>query len=526
MKIFVKNVTKLFVLVASCAFKTDAMFEAATMNNSFEVVQFIGNDISDNIISREYFAKCKALTMRSIEMFGGKQLTRTIAASYNYNSEPRKKYNEEVNKLADDVCNKNILAIEQELFIAKAEKENMIQNLRQEKNAFVQQNMRDWDSQAEKFYMLELLPKICMSIATQLIDTELEKQFLDFQNKIDNKINITPAEDMLRQNVQTLHELLDEQNLGRILALLKSMFANENPINDDKQKIDKIENQCLCTKEKFGECFGNSNEYFIFIGDNPAQEKDSYKIESILPRKYLNKKTKLAIVIPGSVGGRSVQVGTHAFFRLFHCNEQLIENIRIKLIFKQVDGQKVVFPSDLSNMFDDFQYEANGLKVVAIDFSGVYFPEPIYDMSAMFRNCRNLTQLDLNNFDTSSVEHMEQMFSKCVKLQTLNINNFNTSNVVNMAQMFRSCKSLKKLDLSNFNTKDVEDMSRLFYKCKELRTLDLSNFDVSNVETITDMFAGCKKLQEVKIKQTTLNLLLKKDKNLFRDCNNLQIVYA
>lgn len=515
-----QSIVNLFALVASY------MSATGTVNNSSEVVHFTGNDIGDNVISRDYSAKLKVLNTKSIEMFGGNQLTSTIAATHNYSSEGRKKYKTDVNKAADDWYYRNVLAIERDRMIVKAAKKNMGKDLLRTRNDFVQDQMKKWDERAEEFYMLTLLPKLCVNIVEELLDTEMEKQSSSINNKIDNNIEITQGEETFLNNINTIYELLDNQKIPEMLALFKLMVADEQKLHNDKQKINKIKNYCLYAQTKFSMCFGNSNEYFIFIGDNPDNERPHYKIESILPRKYLHKKTELDIVIPGSIGGSPVLLGKNAFFSLFHCNEQLMQNIRMKIIFQQTDGQMVSLPSNMSNMFDDFQYGGNGLKVMAIDFNGAYFPDSICDMSSMFRNCGNLKQLDLSNFDTSAVEYMDQMFSRCINLEKLNISNFDTSNVANMEQMFCSCERLQELDLSNFNTKNVKDMSKMFYKCKNLRTLDLSNFDVSNIKHLSDMFAGCKNLIKVKIKHSALKQLLKKDKNLFADCCNLQTTYA
>lgn len=51
-------------------------------------------------------------------------------------------------------------------------------------------------------------------------------------------------------------------------------------------------------------------------------------------------------------------------------------------------------------------------------------------MSGMFRECRNLKQLDVSRFNTANVTTMEEMFYCCESLTQLNVSNFNTANVV------------------------------------------------------------------------------------------------
>ena len=61
----------------------------------------------------------------------------------------------------------------------------------------------------------------------------------------------------------------------------------------------------------------------------------------------------------------------------------------------------------------------------------------------MFYECSLMEELNLSNFDTSSVTDMGFMFNKCHKLKEIKgINNFNTSKVTNMKAMFQKCNEL------------------------------------------------------------------------------------
>ena len=50
--------------------------------------------------------------------------------------------------------------------------------------------------------------------------------------------------------------------------------------------------------------------------------------------------------------------------------------------------------------------------------------------------------------------------------------------------MFYGCKDITEIDLSNFNTSEVTDMYNMFYGCSSLSSLDVSNFDTSKVNLI------------------------------------------
>ncbi len=115
----------------------------------------------------------------------------------------------------------------------------------------------------------------------------------------------------------------------------------------------------------------------------------------------------------------------------------------------------------------------------------------VFSMDNMFEDCRNLTSLDLSNFNTSKVHEMNNMFYNCNSLVSVDLSNLNTSKVIKMNNMFYRCKSISSLDVSSFNTSRVTDMRNMFFFCSSLTSLDLSNFDTSNVDDMYMMFRGC-----------------------------------
>ena len=56
---------------------------------------------------------------------------------------------------------------------------------------------------------------------------------------------------------------------------------------------------------------------------------------------------------------------------------------------------------------------------------------------------------------------------------------------------------MEELDLSNFDTSSVTNMGFMFYDCSSLKELDLSSFDMSSVDVKWSTFSGCKNLQTV-----------------------------
>ena len=144
-------------------------------------------------------------------------------------------------------------------------------------------------------------------------------------------------------------------------------------------------------------------------------------------------------------------------------------------------------------------------------------------LSKMFFGCSNITEIDLSNFDTSSVENMSYMFSNCNYLNKINLSNIVTTNLKHMNSMLLGCLSLSSLDLSSFNTSKVNYMGYLFNYCSSLHSLDLSNFDTSNVINMESMFQSCSGLIYLDISNFTINNATNID-NFFSLCTKLEYI--
>ena len=88
---------------------------------------------------------------------------------------------------------------------------------------------------------------------------------------------------------------------------------------------------------------------------------------------------------------------------------------------------------------------------------------------------------------------MGAMFYGCKELTSLDLKNFNTKNVTDMSEMFEGCSALTSLDLKNFNTKNVTDMSEMFYDCSGLTAIHCNT--TWQCRESENMFAGCTKLK-------------------------------
>jgi len=74
----------------------------------------------------------------------------------------------------------------------------------------------------------------------------------------------------------------------------------------------------------------------------------------------------------------------------------------------------------------------------------------------MFRNCKNLKNINLSSFDTKNVTNMKNMFYGCNNLIDINLSSFDTKNDTKMNNMFYDCNNLKKIIL-NKNSKLIKN---------------------------------------------------------------------
>ena len=174
--------------------------------------------------------------------------------------------------------------------------------------------------------------------------------------------------------------------------------------------------------------------------------------------------------------------------------------------------------TNCSNMFSSCK------EISKIDLSN-FDSSKVVNMSQMFYQCNNLESINLNNFDTSSATNISKMFFGCIKLTSINVSNFKTSKVVNMAGlfgylekieyfnldnfdtssvtsmqwMFMGCSKLISIDLSKFNTSSLINIGLFFHNCISLKSFNLSNFDTSKVECIASMFFGCINLENINL---------------------------
>ena len=174
----------------------------------------------------------------------------------------------------------------------------------------------------------------------------------------------------------------------------------------------------------------------------------------------------------------------------------------------------------LENIYGLEKWDTNAVLRFSSMFRGTSFTTlnvSTFDMSSalrldsMFRDTSNLaTIIGLEEWNTSSVLWMLDMFSGASSLTELaGIEGWNTGNVQTIAAMFRGANSLTNLDLSNWDTSSIgtatgvpaAGMANAFREMGNLESLNLESWDTRHLTPaqMANMFTGTTTLGELKL---------------------------
>ena len=111
------------------------------------------------------------------------------------------------------------------------------------------------------------------------------------------------------------------------------------------------------------------------------------------------------------------------------------------------------------------------------------------DTSSMFLQS-GLVTADLSGWITGSLTDISYMFSECKQLLSADLTGWNTSRVTDMSGLFNEDIALAEIQgLDGFATQSVKDMSWMFCRCTNLANVPFSDWATSEVTDMTYMFA-------------------------------------
>ena len=138
----------------------------------------------------------------------------------------------------------------------------------------------------------------------------------------------------------------------------------------------------------------------------------------------------------------------------------------------------------------------------------------------MFKNVKNMINIDLLNFDFSSVTSLESFFEGCTSLKSVDLSNFDFTNVLTMKLMFSKCSSLVSVNFNNLKTNNTQDLSNLFEQCTSLITIDMSSFNTPNILYLSNCFSGCTSIKSINLNNIYTGKAIYMDA-MFNNCKAL-----
>ena len=151
------------------------------------------------------------------------------------------------------------------------------------------------------------------------------------------------------------------------------------------------------------------------------------------------------------------------------------------------------------------------------------YPERVYNMAYLFKNCDKLIELDISKLDTRNVVTMESMFEWCISLGCIDLNRLDTSNVADMAYIFSGCISLKDVKLDKLDTRNVVNMEGMFERCMMIESIDISNLNTSNVRNMNYIFMNCLRLKNINISGIDTSKVTTMEQ-MFNSCESLEYI--
>lgn len=118
-----------------------------------------------------------------------------------------------------------------------------------------------------------------------------------------------------------------------------------------------------------------------------------------------------------------------------------------------------------------------GCSAQKINLSGIKAPK-VTDMSRMFQECRNLTEVNMDGFDASGVEEMMSMFQDCSSIETVDLSRVTGGSKCRvLLYMFQDCGKLRSFDLGTLGKGPIEKAGNMLMNCRSLQSIDLTGFN-------------------------------------------------
>lgn len=166
-------------------------------------------------------------------------------------------------------------------------------------------------------------------------------------------------------------------------------------------------------------------------------------------------------------------------------------------------------------------YDADGFSKVTAEFDTSSLPKIKVTNFSVTNDCINEDGRWWGGtfIDTSKCVSFANLFKDCANLEELDLSNWNVSNITTLSCMFQGCLKLKYLNLKNWDTQKVTTINSAFSNCYELISIN-GSIDLSNVTVSRYAFMNCYKLETLDL--TNWNASKDTDRRqLFQYCGSL-----
>ena len=139
-------------------------------------------------------------------------------------------------------------------------------------------------------------------------------------------------------------------------------------------------------------------------------------------------------------------------------------------------------------------------KIMSINFKD-YLSE-VYVNGEFMTTLDNYYQINEDNSTVkiilkSQITNCNKLFHNCDKITEIKLENFDSSNIESLSESFYGCSQLKSRDLSDWDVSKVTNINSLFENSGQLTSIKLPDFTKSNITSLVNVFRSCKKLQSL-----------------------------
>ena len=190
-------------------------------------------------------------------------------------------------------------------------------------------------------------------------------------------------------------------------------------------------------------------------------------------------------------------------------------------IFPLAKGENVLAGEACAEFANGFKI-ADGASVTGVDLRNFKADSP-FDAFQMFRNCRNLVEIDLAGMGRVEILNAESMFDFCFRVRRINLGNLDFGLAQSINAMFEECAELVEINLGSTRPHCARTADHMFDGCRALRSIDFSGWEGVRITSAAHMFRRCEHL--VRLDLSGLNLReLTNGASMFEGCSSLESV--